>query len=363
MKSLGCFAVISFCSVGCAYVVPIQLNDNVVNNSITKVTTTNVDTAIADSGIADSGIADAGVVTKPNTVETATTIAAAVPDAAPDVYSPPVITCESCQCTDGTNIWVQPDCSFVDAPRRGLGSNSNYILYNPAGDGCNNINNLSVTIDIDEDISSNDGFGFQLNAYSKLGSATVWQQYALVVGGGGQIASAVDNWDATRGQVINHWLNVIKLPTSTLPKGYKLIISLQNDGEGNINKVTFKVIDNNGKATSIISDLTSFDTYSDCWGDAGPQKITTEQLAPIVSFEVNLVDAANGGSTNLTSGKGRFSYTADNLMTVGSSVPPCSAASGIFTGETANSLYGKMTSLPSHTFTQSFEATTPIPNP
>ena len=60
----------------------------------------------------------------------------------------------------------------VPVPAAGLGGNSNYIL---ASD-CNSLINVSVTINVTEDIvwqsasGQTDGFGFQLNAYSPTGA-------------------------------------------------------------------------------------------------------------------------------------------------------------------------------------------------
>ena len=67
------------------------------------------------------------------------------------------------------NYWYQsPEPSPVPVPSRGLRSNSNYILFSE----CNPIRNLSVTIDITQEIVGSIGFSFQLNAYSPLGPPT-----------------------------------------------------------------------------------------------------------------------------------------------------------------------------------------------
>ena len=91
---------------------------------------------------------------------------------------------------------------FATNPAKGLGSNSNYFLYSPAkpvlhnpgaalqrvrgpGDplagSCNHLTGLSVTINVDTDISGTNGFGFQINAYSAKGEFDGAQQYVVLV--------------------------------------------------------------------------------------------------------------------------------------------------------------------------------------
>jgi hypothetical protein len=53
----------------------------------------------------------------------------------------------------------------VAAPSAGLGSNSNYFFDS----NCQNLTGLSVTINVTQDITGSDGFGFQINAYSASG--------------------------------------------------------------------------------------------------------------------------------------------------------------------------------------------------
>jgi hypothetical protein len=126
----------------------------------------------------------------------------------------------------------------VPAPKAGLGSNSNYFL---ASD-CNSLLNLSVTIDVTQDIvaqsTSGDflGFSFQLNAYSPMNEATAFQQYVIALfdslappptGPTGVLVGAVDNFDLHGGTVILENFDLVETPvSSTLPKGWQLRISL-----------------------------------------------------------------------------------------------------------------------------------------
>jgi hypothetical protein len=77
----------------------------------------------------------------------------------------------------------------VAAPAAGLGSNSNYFLYN-----CDSILGLSVTINVTEEIVGTDGFSFQLNAYSAAGDFDGAQQYCIALNPDGQLYAVVDNW-------------------------------------------------------------------------------------------------------------------------------------------------------------------------
>lgn len=54
--------------------------------------------------------------------------------------------------------------SAVPAPSVGLGSNSNYLMSN-----CSNLTEVSLMVNVTQDIVGSDGFGFQVNAYSAKG--------------------------------------------------------------------------------------------------------------------------------------------------------------------------------------------------
>jgi hypothetical protein len=58
----------------------------------------------------------------------------------------------------------------VPAPGGGLGSNSNYFLVAENGGP---LLDVKVTIDVTQDLVSNIGLGFQLNAYSLSGANSV----------------------------------------------------------------------------------------------------------------------------------------------------------------------------------------------
>jgi len=200
---------------------------------------------------------------------------------------------------------------------------------------------VSVNIYVEADITGSDGFGFQLNAYSAKGDSDAAQQYLIYLSPSStppQLTCMVDNWTAANTQIINDQVNLATLPSHTLPAGYQLRISLQNDSSGNITGATYVVIDNNGNTL-------------------GNQTITvpSADVAPIVAFQIDFVDYLNGGNTTLSSGAGTITYSASNEMTVLSSAPACVDWDYI-TLETANSVYGPLPASPSPIFTQSFQA-------
>ena len=238
---------------------------------------------------------------------------------------------------DSAGVWNGPQVKGnpVAAPGSGLGSNSNYLMES----GCNTLSGVSVTMDVQQDITGSDGFGFQLNAYSAKSDYDAAQQYLIYLApgsGGGQLTCMVDNWTASNSQIINVQVALASLPSHTLPAGYQLKIELQNDSKNNITGAVYTAIDNHGNSI-------------------GTHTITVPaaDIDPIVAFQLDFVDYLNGGHTTLSSGAGNIIYSASNQMTPSSSVPSCVDWSYI-TVETANSAYGTMASSPAQVFTQSF---------
>ena len=233
------------------------------------------------------------------------------------------------------------------APSAGLGSNSNYFLYSPGAQAgtVNNLTRLSVTINVDADITGSDGFGFQVNAYSAKGDVDGAQQYLIYLSphGSAQLTCMVDNWQSTSKQLINQQVKLASLSSHTLPQRYALTITLANDTKGRVTAATYTASDANGK---------SIGSHTITLLDVGG--VTTTDLAPIVAFQLNFVDYLNGGATTLSSGNGTITYTADQAMTAASSVPP-EVDWNFSTEETANSVYGLLPATPARSFTQWFD--------
>jgi len=182
--------------------------------------------------------------------------------------------------------------SPAPAPASGLGSNSNYLLYSPGAAGvCNNLTGLTVTINVDADITGSDGFGFQVNAHSAKGDYDGAQQYLIYLSPSSsppQLTCMVDNWQSTSNQLINDQVELATLPSRTLPAGYHLTISLQNDSTGNITGATYVVLDNNGNTVG--SQTITLLSVSG---------VTSADLAPIVAEETRRSLRARGRSPTL----------------------------------------------------------------
>ncbi len=231
------------------------------------------------------------------------------------------------------------------APSAGLGSNSNYLLSN-----CDGITGLQVTINVTQDITGSDGFGFQVNAYSDASAYDGAQQYLIYLdpnSSPAQLYCMVDNWQSGSTQLINNVVSLATLSSHTLPAGYQLSIALQNDSGGNITGATYVATDNKGNTIGnqtislLLLNLVS----------GGP--VTAADLAPIVAFQLNFVDYLNGGTTTLSSGAGTITYTASEQMTALSSEPSC-VDWDYSTVEAANSIYGPLPPGANQTFVQSF---------
>jgi hypothetical protein len=245
----------------------------------------------------------------------------------------------------GTAAWQGPQVrgNPVAAPSAGLGSNSNYFI----NDNCTNLTGVVVAINVQSDITGSDGFGFQVNCYSGRSDYDAAQQYLIYLSPHSSppaLTCMVDNWTAANTQICNSQVQLCTLPSHTLPAGYELRITLTNDSNGNITGATYVAIDNNGNTignhTITLLSLSG---------------MSQSDLAPIVAYQLNFVDYLNGGNTVLSSGAGTIYYSASNVTTVGSAPPSC-IDWDYHTVETANSVYGGMSSTASHTYTQSFKA-------
>jgi hypothetical protein len=246
---------------------------------------------------------------------------------------------------DNAGAWQGPQVrgNPVAAPSAGLGSNSNYFI----NDNCTNLTGVVVAINVQSDITGSDGFGFQVNCYSAKSDFDAAQQYLIYLSPHSSPAALtcmVDNWTAANTQICNSQVALCNLPSHTLPAGYELRITLNNDSNGNITGATYVAIDNNGH---VIGNQTI--TILSLSG------MKQSDLAPIVAYQLNFVDYLNGGNTVLSSGAGTIYYSATNVTSVGSGPPSC-IDWDYHTVETANSVYGGMSSTNSHTFTQSFHA-------
>ena len=236
-------------------------------------------------------------------------------------------------------------------PSTGLVSNHNYFLE----ENGNSLLGLSVTVNIDVDfISSANAWSMQLNAYSAAGDSTGVQQYVVYVSPNStQLVARIDNWDSSLTEIIRTDVNLATLPSTTLPAGYAITITLNNDANGNVTGATFSVTDKNGnslgKVTTNIVGQTLRTTN---------KKATSANLAPIRAFQFNIGGDYGGARATLTSGAGTILYTASNLLSVINTAPSYVDDQSATTVESANLIFGPMPASASNALTQSFQATT-----
>jgi hypothetical protein len=259
-------------------------------------------------------------------------------------------------------------------PSGGPRSNQNFVLHA----GGDILTGVTVSIALDELAHVNPhppgqtdtgGWAIQLNCYSlsSPGIKTLWQQYIIESPPGtGSIAGHVNNWTSLSGNEINFWLVLAKqLPVvDSLAQGTFLSISPQNDGAGNVIGCTFTITyesDTSGMSlipgliapvtTSIYMDMLD----STLWHDQMGRAITTDELAPIVAMELNIVGHLDASDTHFTSGAGTINYTAAQKLTVSVGEPPFTHFGGI-TAETSNIAYGPLPAGYTSNPTQSFKA-------
>ena len=242
-----------------------------------------------------------------------------------------------------------------------FGSGANYILGDPHR---KILRDVRVTIEITEDLVTepkekdiknySPKFAFQLNANSSANPSApedtwiVWQQY--IFGIGDVIQGAVNNWTAPALNSGNQTINspaytLVTLPTpNSVPAGYKLTFILGNDEAGNVTSVNFIVDDGEMEYPPVEIVLTSI------------PEVTSAELAPIVALELNLVGPGNLQTTRFRSGAGTITYSSSTTLTAQNAIPLCAALgkNAPTTGESSNSVYGLLPSLPASTLVQSF---------
>ena len=274
---------------------------------------------------------------------------------------------------------VPPPSPGPGEPRGGLGSNNNYFMYQPTASGCANLINVSVKIQVTEEIvwestgaappgcpaappTGTPGLSFQLNCYSPTPSSSsnpnypAWQQYIINLWGT-QLLGAINTWHTFSSVVIfpgGEYTTPLgpNVPTTgNLPVGiYE--ITLGNDSSGNVTSVTWTV---NG-----VSYTPSPPTIPALLVANG---LSGSDVAPIIAFTLNLVGPVNGESAVLTSGAGTITYSASSPLSVTNEEPAtCIADITGFTCERATSSYGELPANPGNPFSQTFavSAITPL---
>ena len=117
-----------------------------------------------------------------------------------------------------------------------------------------------------------------------------------------------------------------------IPKGYSIVIALQNDSEARVTGATWTVLDGSGNSVGSVS-------YPLSTADGGG--VPPGDLSPIASFQVTFGGALDGAHATFTSGAGVIILQADQPMNVGTSYPTCIGFTG-GTAETSNIGYGAL---------------------
>jgi hypothetical protein len=246
-------------------------------------------------------------------------------------------------------------------------SNNNAVLIN----GCSNLQNPSVLLEITEDIATTAGTGWslQLNSFPPPGqycqsSQMNWLQYIVIVQGG-KLAYYIQYWSLgssvwppgyTPQNGTTPWLPCwahdygsapyfANITGDTLPRQSQLQIQLNTNNSGGVVSVTF--------------------TYTDPDGNVNPATWQAPAVIPIAGFELNFVGAPGGNATfiqGITNSRGIIYYSVSSgQLSVQSGGPgsACGQYSGAVTGELSNMTYSDISGAPAGTVTQILQQ--PVP--
>ncbi len=234
-----------------------------------------------------------------------------------------------------------------------LEGNENYILLTG---NCGLLTDVAVTISITQDLvlksdgkpvlglPAVDGLAWQLNCAGRTDDLALLQQYVIVFTEA-HIKAQVNNWAIDPGsklngfkQLINSEETLVGLSGHKIPAGFQFVITLNNDGFGNITSATFLAINPNGD-------------------NVGKKTINIKSaiVGPIVEMQLNLVGPGDGESVTLLSGAGSIEYVASSILTASANAPACSGLAGaMLTAEASNATYGTMSADPSNLLQQTF---------
>ncbi len=230
---------------------------------------------------------------------------------------------------------------------------TNYIFSS----NCQPLYNVSLTVDITQDLVGSTGWGFQLNCYSPKNENTGWQQYFTFDFSTDQksfpgVTCCANGWPPSGAALYFIPQLLYNTANATLPSGYQLRIFLQNDSSGNVTGATYIVIDETGAVQG---------NYTISLEANG---VAADDLAPIIAFQFVLVGPLDLSHSVLSSGQGTITYASSAILTATEPIPECAEAP-FGTGEWANSAYSNLPSTPRTRFIQSFGLSaapaTPIP--
>lgn len=239
-------------------------------------------------------------------------------------------------------------------------SNNNAVLI----DFCEDLQNLSVLLEVTEDVATTDGNGwsFQLQCYPPAGEYCQASQVNIfqyiVYARGGSLAYEVQYWaggastwppgytpQPNTTPWLPCWANDYYLSApfaaingDTLPRESQLQIALGTNDAGGVTKVTF--------------------TYTDPDGNAHSAEFNPPAIHPIVACELNLVGPGGGANANFTQGllnsRGiiYYSVSAGQLSVQNGGPGAACGEAGYFTAEMSNMTYSDISGAPASTVTQ-----------
>jgi uncharacterized protein (DUF2147 family) len=270
-------------------------------------------------------------------------------------------------------LWVSAPggASIVDeywyqdpAPLPTLSSSNNTILV----DACKNLQNLTVTLTVTQDLVTvgDTGFSLQLNTYpqttsSAQGQTLNWLQYIIYVGfPANDLGWEIQYWSiGAKPYAPNQpwppgyqpnpanstpWLpalsndfNVLSFgpaPSGRIPAGSVMTIQLVTNAAGQVTSTNFSVLtDPKGKPSTA-----SFPFPSGA-------------IFPIYGFQVDVVGPGGGSSCNFISGAGTLKYAVSSGTLSVQTTNTCGGPQP-GTGETSNAVYGPVTPASGSTVSQ-----------
>jgi hypothetical protein len=239
-------------------------------------------------------------------------------------------------------------------------SNNNAVLI----DGCNNLQNLKVSLGVIENVATTDGSGWslQLNCYPPPGeycqtSQVNIVQYIVYVQGG-SLAYEIQYWAGGASTWppgytpqpgttpwLPCWANDYYLSSpfasingDTLPRNSQLDIALVTNRSGGVTQVNF--------------------TYTDPNGKEHPAQFNPPAVLPIVACTLNFVGPGGGANANFTQGLASsrgsiyYSVSSGQLSVQNGGAGAACGESGYGTAETSNMTYSDIYGAPAALVTQ-----------
>lgn len=206
-----------------------------------------------------------------------------------------------------------------------LGSSNNSVLV----DGCNNLQNLTLSVQLEQALitEGNNGFSLQLNSYPQTkppsihsGKPLYWAQYVIAVVNN-SLEWGIQYWSQPKGFGFSpaaNYSSFASAPSNQLAKNATLKIALTTDKNGLVTQATFSSTNPDGSYT--------FDFPSDA-------------LIGIYGFQVDLVGPPSGThSCKFSTASGFLTYTVSSGTLSVQSTNTC-GGSQPGTGETSNVVY------------------------